>query len=159
MTATLRPEVATLGLAVGLMFALVCYLVANLSPGGMISPGWLALTLVQDWRQFLAVLAAVLATWGGAVLLQRWVILFGRRLLAATVLLGVLLTTGAFLAVQNTVPLLFAHQTLGFIVPGLVAYQLVKQPVLPTALATSGVTAASYGVLASGLLAGVLPAL
>lgn len=88
------------------MFALVCYLVANLSPGGMISPGWLALTLVQDWRQFLAVVAAVLATWGGALLLQRWVILFGRRLLAATVLLGVLLATGAFLVVQNTVPLL-----------------------------------------------------
>ena len=39
MTVPLPPEVATLGLAVGLMFALVCCLVANLPPGGMISPG------------------------------------------------------------------------------------------------------------------------
>jgi len=42
----LSPETATLALAIGLVFALGCYLVTNLSPGGMITPAWLAVTLV-----------------------------------------------------------------------------------------------------------------
>lgn len=157
ITMELLPAAATLSLAIGLIFSLTCYLVVNLSPGGMITPGWLALTLVQEWRQFAIVVAATLLTWGGTVLLQRWVILYGKRLFAAVVLLGVLLSTGAFLAVQSEVPLLFAQQTLGFVVPGLIAYQLVRQPTLATTIATAGVTIASYGVLVSGLLAGLVP--
>lgn len=37
----LTPEIAAIGIALGLMFSLVCYLTTNLSPGGMITPaGW-----------------------------------------------------------------------------------------------------------------------
>jgi hypothetical protein len=54
-------------------------------------------------------------------------------------------------------PLLFTHQTLGFIVPGLVTYQLVRQPVVPTLLATSAVTAIAWTVLVSGVLLRLLP--
>jgi hypothetical protein len=62
-----------------------------------------------------------------------------------------------FLIVQRDYPLLFTHQTLGFIIPGLIAYQLVRQPALVTLTATGTVTVASYGVLASGLLLGLVP--
>lgn len=154
----LPPETATLGLAVGLVLSLVCYLVVDVSPGGMITPGWLALMLVEDVRQLGVVLAATLLTWAGSAVLRRHLILYGKRLFATVVLLGVLVTTGGFLLVQNQLPLLFAHQTLGFVVPGLIAYQLVRQPVLPTVLATTGVTAASYAVLASGVLLGLVTA-
>lgn len=34
----LTPEIAAIGIALGLMFSLVCYLTTNLSPGGMITP-------------------------------------------------------------------------------------------------------------------------
>jgi hypothetical protein len=51
------------------------------------------------------------------------------------------------------------HETLGFIIPGLIAYQLVRQPALATLAATGTVTLTSYGVLASGLLLGLVPAL
>ena len=44
----LPAEVATLGLAIGLLFSLVCYLTTNLSPGGMITPGWVAATPMCD---------------------------------------------------------------------------------------------------------------
>ena len=74
-------------------------------------------------------------------------------------MLSVLLSIGLFLVVQRDYPLLFAHETLGFVVPGLVAYQLVRQPLLPTVLATSAVSLASYGLLASGLLLGAVSAL
>src|SRR5690606_9181587 len=46
-TAALTPEMAALGIAIGLFFSLLCYLTTNLSPGGMITPGWIALTLIE----------------------------------------------------------------------------------------------------------------
>jgi hypothetical protein len=42
-------------------------------------------------------------------------------------------------------------------VPGLIAYQLVRQPPVSTLLATGTVSFASYGVLASGVLVGLVP--
>jgi hypothetical protein len=73
-------------------------------------------------------------------------------------LLSVLLSTGLFLLVQRDYPLLFAHETLGFVIPGLVAYQLVRQPPVATVLATSAVSLASFGLLASGLMLGLVTA-
>ncbi|MDQ3578557.1 MAG: poly-gamma-glutamate biosynthesis protein PgsC/CapC [Actinomycetota bacterium] len=153
----LPPEVATLGLAIGLVFSLVCYLTTNLSPGGMITPGWLALTLVEDYRRAAIVVVMSGLTFAAVKVLQRVVILYGKRLFAAVVLTGVVFQSTLFLLIQADYPLLFAHQTLGFVVPGLIAYQLVRQPPLITLLATGTVSAAGYGVLASGVLAGLVP--
>jgi poly-gamma-glutamate biosynthesis protein PgsC/CapC len=158
-TTVLAPEVATIALAIGLLFALTCYLTTNLSPGGMITPGWVALTLVEDPRKILVVVVVTALSWAGTLGLQRVVILYGKRLFAAVGLLSVTISTGLFLAVQQDYPLLFAHQTLGFVIPGLIAYQLVRQPTRPTLLCTGGVSLASYGVLAGALLLGVVPAL
>ncbi len=158
-TTLLAPEVATIALAIGLLFALTCYLTTNLSPGGMITPGWVALTLVEDPRKILVVIVVTALSWAGTLGLQRVVILYGKRLFAAVGLLSVTISTGLFLAVQQDYPLLFAHQTLGFVIPGLIAYQLVRQPTRPTLVCTGGVSLASYGVLAGALLLGVVPAL
>jgi poly-gamma-glutamate biosynthesis protein PgsC/CapC len=154
---TLPPEVATLGLAIGLVFSLGCYLLTNLSPGGMITPGWLALTMIEDQRRVLLVVVVTALTYGAVRVLQRFVILYGKRLFAAVVLTGVLFQSTLFLLIQSDYPLLFAHQTLGFVVPGLIAYQLVRQPPLVTLVATGTVSAAGFGVLASGVLAGLVP--
>jgi gamma-polyglutamate biosynthesis protein CapC len=159
LVGVLAPQAATVALAIGLLFALVCYLTTNLSPGGMITPGWLALTLVEDVRKVLVIVGVTAVTYFGIRALQRATILYGKRLFAAVMMLSVLLSTGLFLIVQRDYPLLFTHETLGFVVPGLVAYQLVRQPLLPTVLATSAVSLASYGLLASGLLLGAVSAL
>jgi len=156
-TYELASEVATLGLAIGLLFSLICYLTTNLSPGGMITPGWLALTLVEDYRRAALVVLMTALTFGASKLLQRAVILYGKRLFAAVVLTGVLFQTTVFLLIQRDFPLLFTHQTLGFVVPGLIAYQLVRQPPVSTLLATGTVSFASYGVLVSGVLIGLVP--
>lgn len=155
--AALPDEVATLGIALGLLFSLVCYLTTNLSPGGMITPGWLALTLVEDVRRAWIVVAVTILTYASTRIMQRFVILYGKRLFAAVVLLAVLLQTTFFVLIQSGYPLLFSHQTLGFVVPGLIAYQLVRQPIRPTVLSTSMVTLVTYVVLASGTLIGLVP--
>ena len=156
---TLAPEVATIALAIGLLFALTCYLTTNLSPGGMITPGWIALTLAEDSRKMIVIVAVTALAYGGTLVLQRAVILYGKRLFAAVTMLSVTLSTGLFLVVQQDYPLLFTHQTLGFIIPGLIAYQLVRQPTRATLLSTGAVSLASYGVLAGGLLLGLVPTL
>ncbi|MGV4986336.1 poly-gamma-glutamate biosynthesis protein PgsC/CapC [Streptomyces sp. NPDC001709] len=155
--AVVTPQIAAIGIALGLVFSLLCYLTTNLSPGGMITPGWLALTLVDDLRRAAMVAGVAGLTYLLTKLLQRFVILYGKRLFAAVVLTGVLLQAGLSLLLQQQFPLLFAHQALGFIVPGLIAYQLERQPKTATVLSTSTVTFATYVILVSGLLLGALP--
>ncbi|QKV97527.1 poly-gamma-glutamate biosynthesis protein PgsC/CapC [Streptomyces sp. NA02950] len=148
---------AALGIALGLLFSLVCYLTTNLSPGGMITPGWLALTLVEDLRLASMVLGVTVLTYLSTRLLQGAVILYGKRLFAAVVMCGVLLQATLYMVLRNQFPMLFSHQTLGYIVPGLIAYQLVRQPPRATLVSTATVTLGAYAVLAVGALLDVLP--
>lgn len=151
------PEVAVLGLSIGLVFSLVCYLVSNLSPGGMITPPWLALLLIDDPRRFSIVLAVILATYLIVKMVQRAVILYGKRLFASVVLVAVFLQVTVSLFLIDLFPTLFATTTLGFIVPGLVAYQLIRQPILPTLAATALVTLGTWAILLSGILLRFIP--
>ncbi|BCJ76458.1 poly-gamma-glutamate biosynthesis protein PgsC [Catellatospora sp. IY07-71] len=153
----LNAQLATACLGIGLVFALMCYLTTNLSPGGMITPGWIALALVEDPLQAAIIVVMTVVTYLLTRLLQKIVILYGKRLFAAIVLLSVLLQLTLFIIVERDVPLLFAHQTLGFVAPGLIAYQLVRQPPKATILATGMVTAVTYGVAISGIVAGFIP--
>ncbi|GAA4571731.1 poly-gamma-glutamate biosynthesis protein PgsC [Micromonospora coerulea] len=153
----LSAQLATATLGIGLVFALLCYLTTNLSPGGMITPGWIALTLIEDQLQAVIVVAVTVLTYLIAQVLQRVVILYGKRLFAAIVLVSVVLQLTLFVIVQRDLPLLFAHQTLGFVIPGLIAYQLVRQPPRATILATLVVTGITFGVAYSGVVAGFVP--
>ncbi|MFC4030001.1 poly-gamma-glutamate biosynthesis protein PgsC/CapC [Streptomyces polygonati] len=155
--AVLTPEIAAIGIAIGLLFSLVCYLTTNLSPGGMITPGWLALTMVEDLKRAALVLGVTVLTYLATRLLQKNVILYGKRLFAAVVLTAVVIQAGVYLVLQTQYPLLYANETLGFIVPGLIAYQLERQPKGATLLSVSTVTLANYVVLMAGLLLGVMP--
>ncbi|MGW1166361.1 poly-gamma-glutamate biosynthesis protein PgsC/CapC [Streptomyces sp. NPDC002550] len=155
--AHLTAQTAALGIALGLVFSLVCYLTTNLSPGGMITPGWIALTLVTDVQMAALMVGVAALTYFGTKLLQRTVILYGKRLFAAVVLCAVLMQTTVMLALNHEFPLLYTSQTLGFIVPGLVSYQMVRQPLAATVISTTAVTLATYVVLISGLLIGVMP--
>jgi poly-gamma-glutamate biosynthesis protein PgsC/CapC len=153
----LTAQAATLGLAIGLVMSLLCYLLTDLSPGGMVTPGWIAIAVLQDYRQALMIAATTVVTFGLSRVLSRITILYGKRLFASVVLIGVLTQLTALLLLQKDFPLLFVHQTLGFIVPGLIAYQLRRQRIWATLLATGGVAAATYAVLLSGVLVGVVP--
>jgi gamma-polyglutamate biosynthesis protein CapC len=157
LTATLTPEVAVLAIAIGLVFSLGCYLVSNLSPGGMITPGWLGLALITDPRRLWIIAGVTVATYFGTRLLQKLVILYGKRLFATVLLLGVFLQLTIFLFLSRDRPFLFSHGTLGFIVPGLIAYQCVRQPIKATLISTGVVTMLSYVVLLTGVLLNFLP--
>ncbi|MER8088435.1 poly-gamma-glutamate biosynthesis protein PgsC/CapC [Streptomyces sp. NPDC058316] len=153
----LTPEIAAIGIALGLLFSLVCYLTTNLSPGGMITPGWLALTLVEDLQRAAMVVGVTVLTYVAVLGLQRVVILYGKRLFSTVVLTGVIFQATLMIVLSLEFPLMYTNQTLGFIVPGLIAYQLVRQPKGATLLATGTVTLMAYVVLTAGILLGALP--
>ena len=136
-------EITALVLALGILFALICYLITNLSPGGMITPGWLALVLIGNARRLVLIGGVIVLTYFASRALQRVVILYGKRLFATVVMVAVFIQTGLFLFLIRPFPEIFGFTTLGFIVPGLVAYQLLRQPVVPTLVATATVTATS----------------
>ncbi|GAB1335469.1 poly-gamma-glutamate biosynthesis protein PgsC [Streptomyces sp. E-15] len=155
--AHLTAQTAALGIALGLVFSLVCYLTTNLSPGGMITPGWVALMLVTDVQMAVLTVGVSLFTFLLTKVLQRNVILYGKRLFAAVVLCAVMTQTTLTLALSHEFPLLYTSQTVGFIVPGLISYQLVRQPPAATLISTTAVTLVTYVVLVAGLLLGALP--
>lgn len=152
-------EIAVLGLSIGLLLSLVCYLVSNLSPGGMITPGWLALVVVEDARRLLLLALVVVGTVVVMLGVRRVVILYGKRLFATVVMVAVFLQMTAFFILIDLFPSTLETTTLGFIVPGLIAYQLIRQPVVATLGAIASVTALSYGVMLAGVVFDLIPGL
>ena len=147
----LTPQTAVLGLAIGIVCALLLYLRTRLSPGGLLTPGWLAVALVTDLRAAVVVLAAGVLTYLGVLVCQRYLILYGDRLLAAALLLGILLAAGWYLLTGPGFPPLYSIAALGLVIPGWLAYQLACQPVLPTVVITGLATVASYATLITAL--------
>ncbi|MCP4574002.1 MAG: poly-gamma-glutamate biosynthesis protein PgsC [bacterium] len=141
------PELFVVGLVVGFLY----YELVGVSPGGVIPPAYFALFLHQPERMGVTVVLA-LAVWGGIRILQRHTFLFGRRRLLAAMLLGF----GAkWLAEQVLAPAMaapFEIHAIGFIVPGLIANDMVRQSVAPTLLSLGIVTVVTGLV---GLLIGV----
>jgi poly-gamma-glutamate biosynthesis protein PgsC/CapC len=149
--------ITAIALALGIVCSLICYLVTNLSPGGMITPGWLALVLINEPVRLLPIGVIVIVTYLVVMLLERVVILYGKRLFATVVLVAVFLQVTAWLLLGASLPRFFGFSTLGIIVPGLIAYQLRRQPVGATLIATGTVTAIAYTFMVSGVLLRVLP--
>ena len=150
-SAGLAPEVSVLALSLGLVFGLGCYLVTNLSPGGMITPGWLALVLITDPTFAFIIGGVAVATYFISRLVQRVIILYGKRLFATVVLIGVFIQLTIFVLVSRTIASSEDYTTLGFIIPGLVAYQLIRQPVGATLLSTAAVAALNYVIVLAGV--------
>lgn len=157
MNGELTPEVMVLALSIGLVLSLVCYLVTNLSPGGMITPAWLAVLLVTDPMRAAIVAGVVVVTYVVILALQRVVILYGKRLFATVVLVAVFLQVTVSLVLIDRYPTLVATTTLGFVVPGLIVYQLVRQPVLATLVTMGAVSGLTYTILLSGVLLRYIP--
>ncbi|MEX0991292.1 MAG: poly-gamma-glutamate biosynthesis protein PgsC/CapC [Actinomycetota bacterium] len=153
----LTPQIAVLGISIGLLISLVCYLITNLSPGGMITPGWVALVLVENPSHALLIGLTVVLTYLIMKRVQKLVILYGKRLFATVVMIAVFLQLTFFLVLVGNLPNIFENTTLGFIVPGLVAYQLIRQPIPATVTALVTVTALTYGIMLTGVILGLIP--
>jgi poly-gamma-glutamate biosynthesis protein PgsC/CapC len=104
----------------------------GLAAGGIVVPGYIALTLHQPFR-VAGTIAIALVVYLIVRLLSNRILLYGRRQLVLGVLLGYLIGN-----VTKVVPPLHVGQmrldiaTIGFVIPGLIAYWMARQGIVET---------------------------
>lgn len=102
--------------------------------GGLISSGYLAFYLEEPYRLVSTLILAIIV-YGGYRLAGKFIILFGRRRFMFVVVTGILL---GWLYERFSYSLSFIPQDtriIGYIIPGLLANDMVKQGVIKTILA------------------------
>ena len=145
----LLPEAISIGLVVILAFGELF----GLTAGGLLVPGYLALQLDNPVR-----VASMLVIAGLAYVLlrcaNRVMLLYGRRRFVLTIMVGFLLGLVAdqIVALEQGSG---GAQSIGFIVPGLVAHTMESQGVLVTLSALVTVTVLTRLILIAAFGAGV----
>lgn len=116
----------------GLVISLVFSETLGLAAGGMVVPGYLALMIHQPTR-IAGTLAVSLATLGALKLISSFAFVYGRRRIVLTILLGFLFGwLSRDMLVLNLGSLRLEFQTIGLIIPGLIANWMEQQGVVPT---------------------------
>ena len=138
-------------IGIGLLVSLLFTEWFGLTVGGMIVPGYLALSFDTPLT-ILATLIAAIATWAVVRLIDRWAILFGRRRVVLTIIVGfaigsLLRSAFASIAVATTTnvtasaSIAFANEptglmagvtVIGFVIPGLIALWIERTGILET---------------------------
>ncbi|MBW2523142.1 MAG: poly-gamma-glutamate biosynthesis protein PgsC [Deltaproteobacteria bacterium] len=134
-------ELLPLSVGIGLAVSLAFTELFGIAAGGMIVPGYLALSLHKPLDVALTLLAA-LATYAIVHAMSSFVIVYGRRRTVLMIMVGYLVgmglrwATGSF-ALMGGIEL----QVIGFIIPGLIAIWLDRQGIMETlaALITAAV--------------------
>jgi poly-gamma-glutamate biosynthesis protein PgsC/CapC len=131
-----------LGIFIGFLF----FELTGLTAGGIVVPGYLALFVQQPGRIGVTVLLALIAA-GLVHLLQQRLIIFGRRRFLLAILFGFVLRLGAD-SLQWVLPETGMDlQAIGYIIPGLIANEFLRQGVLKTFAGMAVVSAVVYFLL------------
>src|SRR5712692_5353014 len=126
---------------VGIAVSMFWYERSLLSPGGVVVPGYVALFLLLRPEIVAYTLGIALATAALMRYASRFTILFGRRRFAITMLAAMSLSIAIELIVGPFTGLDPGFQVIGFIIPGLIANEVLRQRVVPT-LSTLGIVSA-----------------
>jgi poly-gamma-glutamate biosynthesis protein PgsC/CapC len=128
--------VLELSIGLGLAVSLLVSELFGLASAGLVVPGYLALFLDQPAR-LLGTFAMSLTTWLIVrQVLDRIMVLYGRRRFAVTVLTGFLLNMVLARTLRMTPFGGLDVRSIGFIIPGLIASEMLSQGVFPATLAT-----------------------
>ncbi len=139
-------------LLIGLVLALLWTEITDISPGGLIVPGYLALYLGRPAR-VAATLAAALLALAVYRALARRLILFGRRRFALMVLVGAVLAQAWLLLLPGLFDAPAGLHVIGWIIPGILASSLARQKAAPTLASLAAVSTLTF---AAARLAAVL---
>ena len=113
-----------IAIALSIVFGFLGTEFLGLCSGGMISAGYLAL-YVQDPLRILCTLACSFAVYGIVRLLDKFTIIYGRRRFMACVLIGYIIVW-AWSALVPHLAVAADIRIIGWIVPGLIANDMVK---------------------------------
>lgn len=119
-------------IGLGLVTSLIFSETLGLAAGGMVVPGYLALMIHEPFRIFGTIVAALL-TFGTLKLMSRYMLIYGRRRIVVSVLVGFV-----FGAASRDLLVLKLHDapldlsTIGYVIPGLIANWMERQGVVQT---------------------------
>lgn len=119
-------------IGLGLFISLIFSETLGVAAGGMVVPGYLAL-LAHDPMRIAGTILVSLVTLGAMKLLSRYAIVYGRRRIVVAVLLGFIF--GALsrdLLVMHVRGTTLEFQTIGYIIPGLIANWMERQGIVET---------------------------
>lgn len=123
-------------IGLGLVISLVFSEILGLAAGGLVVPGYIALYLDQPLR-IIGTIGAALLTYVTVKALGRVILLYGRRTMVFSVLAGYLFGyLTRYLLVFNAATGLGVDavmlQSIGYIIPGLIAYWMLRQGIVET---------------------------
>jgi poly-gamma-glutamate biosynthesis protein PgsC/CapC len=133
-------------LLIGLVLALLWAEIMDISPGGIIVPGYFALYLDRPLRAA-ASLAVALLTLAIYRFLARRLIFFGRRRFVLMVLVGAVLSQAWLLVLPRLFAAPVELRVIGWVIPGILASSLARQKVLPTLASLAAVATLTFAVV------------
>lgn len=131
-------DLQTVAIGVGLVVSLLFTEIFGLSVGGMIVPGYVALSL-HDPATVAVTLGVALATYAVVLSISKFAIVYGRRRIVLMILVGFVI--GALARTIPAAPLGVGTSTdaapqflcvIGFIIPGLIALWMDRQGMIET---------------------------
>ena len=154
-------ETFAIAIGIGLIVSLLFTEAFGLSVGGMIVPGYLAMSVSQPISIFATIFAAM-ATYGLILLVDRKAILFGRRRVVVTMVLGFAVASvirlmfdtwtampldSAGMEMSDMQMAMMGSTVIGFVIPGLVALWMSRTGIVRTVSPLVTATALVYLVL------------
>jgi poly-gamma-glutamate biosynthesis protein PgsC/CapC len=121
-----------ISIGLGLVISLLFSEFLGLAAGGMVVPGYFALSLTDPMKVVMTILVG-LATFGIVRFMNFFMIIYGRRRTVLMILVGFLVGAVVRNFVTFEVSRLEIHlEVIGFIIPGLIAIWLDRQGVVET---------------------------
>ncbi len=124
---------------IGIVVGFIFYELTGISPGGVIAPAYCALFIYDPWKIIMTLILA-LAVYLIIRYLSLKLILYGRRKFLLAVLLSFLLKLLIETQIQPMDVMKIDLQSIGYIIPGLVANEMGRQNVTSTILGLGVVT-------------------
>ncbi len=120
------------GIGIGMIMSFFMTETIGLAAGGIVVPGYIALLLHHPFQVIMTILVAWI-TFLLTKLISHFMLLYGRRLLVVAILIGYLLGYVTRLFPPLTIAQLKLDlATIGFVIPGLIAYWMNRQGVIET---------------------------
>ncbi|MHB8836270.1 MAG: poly-gamma-glutamate biosynthesis protein PgsC [Candidatus Methylomirabilia bacterium] len=116
----------------GLVLSLIFSETLGVAAGGMVVPGYIALYLHRPFLVGGTVIASLLTLWS-LKLLTNYILIYGRRRIVLTILLGFVFGWAAKNLLTFSLPPYSLHlASIGYIIPGLIANWMERQGAVKT---------------------------
>ena len=120
-------EIFLIGLVVGFLF----YELVGISPGGVVAPAYFALFIYQPGKIAMTLVITFIVYFLVRFLTTHFV-LYGRRKLLLALVLSFCIKLSVEFWVQPMAMIQLDLQSIGYIIPGLVANEMTRQSIIPT---------------------------